>query len=94
MAEYRARHPSSNVQPQPAPVAAKKKFGLSQLAQRYGVADMIDFSNYNSHNTDQTIDEEFLAYTTAHFSLKDMGNTDILAFWEVRIFIHFSRILT
>jgi hypothetical protein len=53
---------------------------------------MMDFSNYDPHITEQTIDEEFLAYTTANFQPRDIEDADILTFWEVRMFIHLSRV--
>ncbi len=86
MAEYRARTCSESTQAQPVPVAPKKKFNLSQLAQRYGVMDMMELSNSNTF-TEQTIDEEFLAYTTANFDHAEIQDTDILMFWEVSILI-------
>ena len=66
MAEYCTRTCPESIQGEPAPVAPIKKFGLSQLANRYGVRDMMEFSSSDA-STEQTIDEEFLAYTTANF---------------------------
>jgi hypothetical protein len=70
------------MQPQPAPVPGKKKFGLGPLAQHYGVADMMDFpaNGSNACPVEQAVDEEFLAYTTAAFQQKETEDTDILAF--------------
>jgi hAT family C-terminal dimerisation region len=87
MAEYRARTCPDNVRPRPLPMPAAKRFGLGKLAQRYGVADMLDFSSHDACPIEQTIDEEFLAYTTAAFEQTEPGeDADILAFWEVSIY--------
>jgi hypothetical protein len=87
MADYYARAHSEPAQAQPAPIPPKKnlKFGLTQLAQRYGVMDMTDFSSDGSSgiSAEQTIDEEFLTYTTVTFEHRDISDADILAFWEV-----------
>jgi len=82
MIEYRARIGPSSTQTHSTPLIAKR-FGLGELAQRYGVADMMDFSQSDNRHTDQTVDEEFLAYTTATFVPTEVGDAQILAFWEV-----------
>jgi hypothetical protein len=86
MADYYTRAHSESAKAQPASILPKKKmFGLTQLAERYGVKDMTDFSSSStsSISAEQTIDEEFLAYTTAAFDHRDISDVDILAFWEV-----------
>jgi hypothetical protein len=90
MAEYRAaRTCPDNVRPRPLPMPVAKKFGLGKLAQRYGMADMWDFSSHDACPIEQTIDEEFLAYTSAAFEQTETAgprDADILAFWEVSIY--------
>jgi len=86
MSEYHRTIPSSSQTSSARPTT--KKFGLGELAQRYGVADMMNFSRNNTH-ANQTVDEEFLAYTTAAFRGDEAGDTEILAFWEVSpYFLH------
>ncbi|CAA7260680.1 unnamed protein product [Cyclocybe aegerita] len=61
-------------------------FGLDELAEHYGLDDLMDFTDNNACRN-QSIDEEFVAYFTAPLSEKGM---DILKFWE----IHESSFLT
>ncbi|CAA7270387.1 unnamed protein product [Cyclocybe aegerita] len=69
-----------------SPVTTRQGFGLDELAERYGLDDLMDFTDNNAcHN--QSIDEEFTAYFTVPLSEK---GTDILKFWE----IHESSFLT
>lgn len=80
MAEYRAH---TRV-PQTAPATPRETesaFGLDDLAEQYGVEDLMNFTD-NSTPLEQSIDEEFAAYVTAPLSPK---KTDILKFWEVSI---------
>jgi len=63
-------------------VQPKKKFGLGQLAQRYGIMDMMDFSSRDT-STENTVNDEFLAYTLANFNSMEIEDKDILTFWEV-----------
>jgi len=92
MAEYyaHARAHSESAQAIPA-IPPKKKFGsfgFDQLAQQYGVNDMMDFSGNNATSgvpTEQTVDDEFHAYTTANFERREIHDADIVAFWEVGI---------
>jgi len=93
MAEYRNRTCPESIQGEPAPVAPIKKFGLSQLADHYGVWDMMDFSSSDA-SAERMIDEEFLAYTTANFEHTDIRDNDILAFWEVSILTTILRAST
>ena len=82
MAEYHTRTSPSSSQSCSTPILAKK-FGLGELAQRYGLADIMDFSQSNHLHANQIIDEEFLEYTTVTFGLTGVADADILAFWEV-----------
>jgi hypothetical protein len=85
MKKYRAPVCSDAPQVRPArkPV---KRFDLGQLAQRYGLGDMVDFSHSDSLHDQHTVDEEFEAYTTATFEQGGDPDDDcILAFWEVSI---------
>lgn len=82
MEEHRSRIRPQSTQAQPTAVRPKKKFGLGQLAQRYGVTDMMDFSSGDT-STENTVDDEFLAYTTANFNSVEIEDKDILTFWEV-----------
>jgi hypothetical protein len=83
MTEYRTRAGPITSQTRPAPPQAKKKFCLTQLAQLYGVTDMMDFSESGNRRTDQTIDEEFLEYINGTFAQTELDDADIIAFWEV-----------
>ena len=69
--------------PQTAPTTPKETgtFGLDDLAEQYGIEDLMDFTD-NSMPLEQSIDEEFAAYVTLPLSPK---KTDILKFWEVSI---------
>jgi hypothetical protein len=82
MTEYRARTSPSSSHTHPTPLPAKK-IGLSKLAQRYNIGDMMEFSQIDNPQADQTVDEEFLAYTNAASWPKNLPNADILSFWEV-----------
>jgi hypothetical protein len=82
MTEYRAHAGPDTSQTRPAP-PPPKKFCLTQLAQRYGVMDMMDFSESGNRHTNQTVDEEFLEYINGTFSQREIDDTDIIAFWEV-----------
>ena len=86
MVEYRtSTSPSASpVQTCSNPLLAKK-FGMGQLAQRYGIADMMDFSQCDNSHVDQSIDEEFHAYTTTTFRSMAFGDGDILTFWDVSL---------
>ena len=86
MVEYRtSTSPSASpVQTCSNPLLAKK-FGMGQLAQRYGIADMMDFSQCDNSHVDQSIDEEFHAYTTTTFGSTAFGDGDILTFWDVSL---------
>ena len=83
MKEYRTRTnidtqvPSAHASTWTAPQL--QSHGWDQLAQQYGLDDMIEL-NDNSVQPQQTVDEEFLAYTTALLSARD---TNIIKFWEV-----------
>ena len=84
MAKYHAHtSPSSRLVQTRSPTPLAKKFGLGKLAQCYGVVDMVDISESNNSRTDQSINEECLAYTTTTFGSKTSGDVNILAFWEV-----------
>jgi hypothetical protein len=91
MADYHSRTHSESTRVlnhrRDVPMPPKKKFsGLGQLAQRYGVDDMMDFRSGNyERSTEQTIDDEFLAYTTANFESSEILDRDIITFWEVGI---------
>jgi hypothetical protein len=80
MVEYRARTRSSSSPTRSPPHS--NIYPLDELAQRYGIEDMMDFSLCDDP-ADQTIDKEFLAYTTASFGLREIGDVDILSFWQV-----------
>ena len=84
MRKYRARAcpDAPQVRPAQKPV---KRFDLGQLAQRYGLRDMVDFSSSDSFHDQHTVDEEFEAYTTATFQQGGDPDDDILAFWGVSI---------
>ena len=82
MTEYRARTSPSSSQTRSTPLPTKK-FGLSELAQHYNIGDMMEFSQIDNPQADQTVDEEFLAYTNAASGPKNLPSADILSFWEV-----------
>jgi hypothetical protein len=71
-------------QARPAP-KLKSKFNLGPYAHRIRVADMVDYSNHDSPNGEQTVDNEFIAYTTGIFEQEVSMDEDILVFWEVSI---------
>ena len=84
MAKYHAHtSPSSRLVQTHSPTPLAKKFGLGKLAQHYGVMDMVNISESDNSCTDQSIDEECLAYTTTTFRSKTSGDVNILAFCEV-----------
>jgi|SRR6267142_1832995 len=82
MMEYHACTSPSLSQTCSTPLLAKK-FGLSQLAQLYNIRDMMDFSQSDNPQVDQTVDKEFLTYTNATFGTTNLQNANILSFWEV-----------
>ena len=84
MGVYHARSHSKSVRSQPARVPPKtKKCGIFDLAECYNVPDMTDFSGTDFGSAEQTIDEEYLSYTTGRLEDKDLSDIDILTFWEV-----------
>ncbi|KAI0285211.1 hypothetical protein BC826DRAFT_127409 [Russula brevipes] len=90
------RHASVHVcapQTQAAP-KSKLKFDLGSYARRIRVADMVDFPNRDSPYGEQTVDHEFIAYTTGSFEQDITLDEDILGFWEVSIpTTHYHSIL-
>jgi hypothetical protein len=82
MMEYHA-HTSPNLGQTHSAHLMPKKFCLGKLAEHYGVADMMEFAQSDSHHAGQSVDDEFLAYITATFGSAEIGDADILAFWEV-----------
>jgi len=82
MTEYRNRTSPNSSQTRSTHVKSKK-FGLAKLAKCYGIADMMDFSQIDDPNTDHSIDDEFSTYTTVSFGPEEVGDAEILAFWEV-----------
>jgi hypothetical protein len=91
MAEYYAHAHSEPAQAQAILIPRKKNFGgfgFDQLAAHYGVEDMMDFSGGDASSripTEQTVDDEFYAYTTANFEHAELRDAEIIAFWEVGI---------
>ncbi|CAA7270363.1 unnamed protein product [Cyclocybe aegerita] len=85
MVEYCA-HANPEMPARRSPVTMRQGFGLDELAERYGLDDLMDFTDNNARHN-QSIDKEFTAYFTALLSEK---GTDILKFWE----IHESSFLT
>jgi hypothetical protein len=83
MEEYRARVRHSVSESGPAPKSTK--VDLDQFAVDYDLSDMIDFSGCDLSSDEQTVDEEFIAYTAAKFKKTIDPNKDILVFWEVSI---------
>jgi hypothetical protein len=80
-------------QAQPA-LKLKSKFNLGPYAHRIRVADMVDYSNRDSPCGEQTVDNEFIAYTTGIFEQEVTMDEDILVFWEVSIpMMHYHHIL-
>ncbi|CAA7267873.1 unnamed protein product [Cyclocybe aegerita] len=78
MVEYHA-HANSEMPAHRSPATTQQGFGLDELAERYGLNDLMDFTDNNTHRN-QGINEEFAAYFTAPLSEK---GTDILKFWEI-----------
>jgi hypothetical protein len=83
MEEYRGRM-HHNV-PESGPAPKSTKVDLGQFAVDYDLSDMIDFSGCDLTSDEQTVDEEFIAYTAAKFKKTIDLNEDILVFWEVSI---------
>jgi hypothetical protein len=81
MEEYGARV-HHNV-PESGP--ASTKVNLDQFVVDHDLSDMIDFSGCDLSSDEQTVDEEFIAYTAAKFKKTIDLNNDILVFWEVSI---------
>ena len=63
------------------PIARQQTFSIDKLAERYGLEDLMDFTDH-TEQPEQSIDDEYNAYTTSALSQK---GTDILSFWEVCI---------
>ncbi|CAA7265254.1 unnamed protein product [Cyclocybe aegerita] len=78
MVEYRA-HANPKMPARRSPATTWQGFGLDELAERYGLYDLMDFMDNNTRRN-QSIDEEFMAYFMAPLSEK---GTDILKFWEI-----------
>ncbi|CAA7261627.1 unnamed protein product [Cyclocybe aegerita] len=85
MVEHHA-HANPEMPARRSPATTRQGFGLDELAEHYGLDDLMDFTDNNTCRN-QSIDEEFAAYFMAPLSEK---GTDILKFWE----IHESSFLT
>jgi len=81
MEKYRA-HVRPDV-PEPEPARKSTKVDLGQLTRDYGLSDMFDFSSNLCE--DQTVEEEFLAYTRGRVDGSGCPDKEILEFWEVSI---------
>lgn len=81
MREYRERLRTSDIDGSAAhaPAPEPQARGWEDLANEYGIADMMDLVD-DEVQPESTVEEEYMAYTTAPLSPK--GN--IIKFWEVR----------
>jgi len=80
MTEYRKRtHGDAGIPTTTTSAPKDSSRGWESLASEYDLDDMIDMEN-NANPTLQTVDEEFITYTTAPLSPK---STNIVKFWEV-----------
>lgn len=80
---YRERHRTAAPPPdprnsEPPSTPTTYEIGWSGLAQAYGLLDM----DVDEETTEQSIDDEFGAFTTAPLS---PAKTDIVKFWEVSL---------
>jgi hypothetical protein len=67
------------------PVPKSMEVDLGQIAYNYGLSDMVDLSSQDTVCDEQTIDDEFLAYSRAKFRIGRIPDKDILLFWKVSI---------
>jgi hypothetical protein len=81
MKEYHARAAAQDPDPHPSSPQPQSDTGNSwdQLAEQYGLDDMMELED-NVSQAEQTVDEEFSAYTSSPLSPRD---TNIIKFWEV-----------
>ena len=83
MEEYRA-HVCPDV-PKPEPALKLMKVDLHQLAIRYCLSDMVEFSSSDLPCDEQTVDDKFSEYMRAKLNIAKILDEDILAFWKVSI---------
>jgi hypothetical protein len=67
------------------PALKSMKVGLDQFTLDYDLSDMMDFSSCDLSSDEQTVNDEFMAYTAAKFKKTKDPNEDILLFWKVSI---------
>jgi hypothetical protein len=83
MEEYRACVHDNDPESGPAPKS--REVNLDQFTLDYDLSDVIDFSGSDLSSDEQTVDKEFIAYTTAKFKKTLHIDDGILSFWEVSI---------
>jgi hypothetical protein len=83
MGDYRAR--VHHKVPESGPPPKSTRVDLDRFALDNDLSDMFDFSRGDLSSDEQTVDEEFIAYTAAKFKKTIDPDKDILVFWEVSI---------
>ena len=80
MIEYHV-HTQSEIPAQGSSAVAKAGFNLNNLAEAYGLKDLMDFMD-SGVQAEQSNVNEFTTYITASLSPK---GTNTLKFWEVSV---------
>jgi hypothetical protein len=79
MKEYHAHAQTDSHIPATASIL-KPQRGINALAKKYSIAEMMNLGNGATTQSEQTVDEECVSYTTALLSPAGM---DLIKFWEV-----------